>query len=247
MATFTPIDVTVAIVGIAILFVACYRVVGLPLMIVVGAFIAYAYFGRYIPGMFGHAGYRVERIFTYLFYTTEGVIGTPIGVISTFVFLFLLFSAFLIRTGISSSFIDLANVIAGRATGGTAKVSVVSALEGMVSGSSIANTVASGFFTIPLMKRLGYEKNFAGGVEAAASTGGQILPPILGAAAFLMVEITGIPFYQIALGALIPAILYFTCVFASVHFEAKKTGLRPIPSDEIPKSYRLPSLASSAS
>jgi len=152
----------------------------------------------------------------------------------------LLFSAFLIRTGISSLFIDLANVIAGRAVGGPAKVSVVvSALEGMVSGSSIANTVASGSFTIPLMKRLGYEKNFAGGVEAAASTGGQILPPILGAAAFLMAEITGIPFYQIALGALIPAVLYFTCVFASVHFESKKQGLRPIPEEEIPKFRSL--------
>ncbi|MCL2588434.1 MAG: TRAP transporter permease [Oscillospiraceae bacterium] len=238
MATFTTLDFIVAIVGITILFIACYRVVGLPLMVVVGTFVAYAYFGRFIPGMFGHAGYRVERIFTYLFYTTEGVIGTPIGVASTFIFLFLLFSAFLIRTGISTLFIDLANCIAGRAVGGPAKVSVVvSALEGMVSGSSIANTVASGSFTIPLMKRLGYEKNFAGGVEAAASTGGQILPPILGAAAFLMAEITGIPFSQIALGALIPAVLYFTCVFASVHFEAKKQGLRPIPDDEIP-SFR---------
>ncbi|MCL2842691.1 MAG: TRAP transporter permease [Oscillospiraceae bacterium] len=240
MSTFTTMDVIVAIVGIAILFIACHRVVGLPLIIVVGAFLAYAYFGRYIPGVLGHAGYRVERIFTYLFYTTEGVIGTPIGVISTFIFLFLLFSAFLMRTGISTLFIDLANVIAGRAVGGPAKVSVVvSALEGMVSGSSIANTVASGSFTIPLMKRLGYEKNFAGGVEAAASTGGQILPPILGAAAFLMAEITGIPFGQIALAALIPAFLYFSCVFASVHFEAKKTNLRPIPSDEIPKFRSL--------
>ena len=240
MATFTTLDVAVAIVGITILFIACYRVVGLPLMIVVGTFIAYAYFGRFIPGMFGHAGYTVRRIFTYLFYTTEGVIGTPIGVASTFIFLFLLFSAFLIRTGISTLFIDLANVIAGRAVGGPAKVSVVvSALEGMVSGSSIANTVASGSFTIPLMKRLGYEKNFAGGVEAAASTGGQILPPILGAAAFLMAEITGIPFSQIALGALIPAVLYFTCVFASVHFESKKQGLRPIPEEEIPKFRSL--------
>ena len=240
MATFTTLDVIVAIVGITILFIACFRVVGLPLTVVVGTFLAYAYFGRYIPGMFGHAGYTVRRIFTYLFYTTEGVIGTPIGVSSTFIFLFLLFSAFLIRTGVSSLFIDLANVIAGRAVGGPAKVSVVvSALEGMVSGSSIANTVASGSFTIPLMKRLGYDKNFAGGVEAASSTGGQILPPILGAAAFLMAEITGIPFAQIALGALIPAILYFTCVFASVHVEAKKAGLRPIPEDEIPKLRSL--------
>ena len=240
MATFTQLDFIVAVVGIAILFIACYRVVGLPLTIVVGTFIAYAQFGQFIPGIFGHAGYRAMRIYTYLFYTTEGVIGIPIHVTSTFVFLFLLFAAFLMRTGISRLFIDLASVIAGRFVGGPAKVSVVvSALEGMVSGSSIANTVASGSFTIPLMKRLGYEKNFAGGVEAAASTGGQILPPILGAAAFLMAEITGIPFAQIALAALIPAILYFSCVFLSVHLEAKKIGLRPIPSDEIPKFRSL--------
>ena len=236
MAVYTQRDFIIAVTGIVILFIACYRVVGLPLTVVVAAFIAYALLGQFIPGTFGHAGYRVHRVFTYLFYTTEGVIGTPIGVTSTFIFMFLLFSAFLMRTGISTLFIDAANVIAGRAIGGPAKVSVVvSALEGMVSGSSIANTVASGSFTIPLMKRLGYEKNFAGAVEAAASTGGQILPPILGAAAFLMAEITGIPFGQIALAALIPAILYFSTVFASVHFEAKRVGLRPMPEDEIPK------------
>jgi TRAP transporter 4TM/12TM fusion protein len=233
---FTETDFVVAVVGIVILFIACYRVVGLPLLVVVWLFLGYALFGQHIPGIFGHAGYRVERVFTYLFYTPEGVIGTPIGVTSTFIFMFLLFSAFLMRTGVSALFIDVANIIAGRAVGGPAKVSVVvSALEGMVSGSSIANTVASGSFTIPLMKRLGYEKNFAGAVEAAASTGGQILPPILGAAAFLMAEITGIPFRQIALAALIPAILYFATVFASVHFEAKKVGLRPVPEDEIPE------------
>ena len=234
--TFTTQDFAVALVGIIILLIACYRVVGLPLTLVVVAFLGYALLGQHIAGTFGHAGFRPHRVFTYLFYFTEGVIGTPIGVTSTFIFMFLLFSAFLMRTGISSLFIDAANVIAGRAIGGPAKVSVVvSALEGMVSGSSIANTVASGSFTIPLMKRLGYEKNFAGAVEAAASTGGQILPPILGAAAFLMAEITGIPFAQIALAALIPAILYFSTVFASVHFEAKRVGLKPMPAEEIPK------------
>ena len=234
--TFTTQDFVVALVGIIILLIACYRVVGLPLTLVVVFFLGYALLGQHIAGTFGHAGFRPHRVFTYLFYFTEGVIGTPIGVTSTFIFMFLLFSAFLMRTGISSLFIDAANVIAGRAIGGPAKVSVVvSALEGMVSGSSIANTVASGSFTIPLMKRLGYEKNFAGAVEAAASTGGQILPPILGAAAFLMAEITGIPFAQIALAALIPAILYFSTVFASVHFEAKRVGLKPMPAEEIPK------------
>jgi len=235
MAAYTTRDFVVAVVGVIILFIACYRVMGLPLMIVVGTFVAYAYFGRYIPGVFGIAPRRVEYIFTYLFYTTEGIIGTPIHVASGMLFMFLLFGEFLSRTGITALFIDLAICAAGRRVGGPAKVVVVvSALQGMISGSSIANVMTSGPYTIPLMKRLGYEKNFAGGVEAAASTGGQILPPLLGAAAFLMAEITGIPFTQIALGALIPAILYFSCIFVAVHFEAKKTGMRAIPPEEIP-------------
>lgn len=240
MATFTQMDVLMAVVGITILFIACHRIMGWPLIIVVGLFLVYAYFGRYIPGQFGHAGFRVERIVTFLFYTTEGVIGTPIGVAATFIFVFILFGAFLEKTGIGAFFIDVANSLAGRATGGPAKVAVIaSALQGMVSGSSVANTVASGTFTIPLMKRLGYNKEFAGGVEAAASTGGQLVPPILGAAAFLMAEITGIPYVEIALAALIPAILYFTCIFASVHFEAKKRGLRGLPDQEVPKLLPL--------
>ena len=240
MGTFTQMDFYFAVVGIALVFIACYRVMGLPLIIVVGLFLCYAYFGRWIPGQFGHAGYRVERIFTFLFYTTEGVLGTPIAVASTFIFVFMLFGAFLEKTGIGQFFIDVAIGIAGRATGGPAKAVVItSALQGTVTGSSVANTVASGTFTIPLMKRLGYNKNFAGAVEAAASTGGQLMPPILGAAAFLMAEITGIPYAQIALAAAIPALLYFTCIFASVHFEAKKAGLRGLPPEEIPKVFPL--------
>jgi len=240
MATFTQMDFIVAVVAIIILFIACYRVLGLPLMIIVAVFIAYAYFGRWIPGIFGHAGYRVERIFTFLFYTTEGVIATPIGVVSTFVFAFLLFGAFLEKTGIGAFFIELANAISGRAVGGPAKVSVLaSVFYSLLSGSSVANTVASGTFTIPMMKRMGYKTNFAGGVEAAASTGGQLMPPIMGAAAFLMAEITGIPYAQIALAALIPAILYFVCIFASVHFEAKRMGLRGLPPELIPNGWQL--------
>ncbi|MCL2828428.1 MAG: TRAP transporter permease [Oscillospiraceae bacterium] len=240
MATFTQLDFIVAVVGILILFYACYRVVGMPLLVVVAVFLAYAYFGRWIPGTFGHAGYRVERIFTFLFYTTEGVLGTPTSVAASFLFVFLLFGAFLEKTGIGAFFIDISNAVAGRATGGPAKVVVVaSALYSTVSGSSVANTVASGTFTIPMMKRLGYNRNFAGAVEAAASTGGQLMPPIMGAAAFLMAEITGIPYVQIALAALIPAILYFVCIFASVHFEAKRIGLRAMPEEEIPKAKPL--------
>jgi len=237
---FTQLDFVVAVIGILILFVACYRILGLPLMVVVALFIGYAYFGRWIPGRFGHAGYRWHRIVTFLFYTDEGVIGTPTGVASSFIFMFMLFGAFLQKTGIGAFFIEIANAIAGRATGGPAKVAVIaSALEGMVSGSSVANTVSSGSFTIPLMKRLGYDKNFAGAVEAAASTGGQIMPPTMGAAAFLMAEITGIPFAEIALAALIPAILYFSCVFASIHFQAKKIGLRGMPPEDVPKFLPL--------
>ncbi|MCL2409252.1 MAG: TRAP transporter permease [Oscillospiraceae bacterium] len=237
---FTQMDFVVGIIGIAILFIICYRILGLPLVCVVGAFFVYAYFGRWIPGRFGHRGYTWHRIVTFLFYTNEGIIGTPIGVASSFIFMFMLFGAFLQKTGIGLFFIDIANAIAGRATGGPAKVAVIaSALEGMVSGSSVANTVSSGSFTIPLMKRLGYDKDFAGAVEAAASTGGQIMPPTMGAAAFLMAEITGIPFSQIALAALIPAILYFSCVFASIHFQAKKIGLSPMPPDEVPKFLPL--------
>ena len=233
---FTPMDFYVAVVGIAVLFIAAYRVVGLPLLVVVGAFVGYTWFGQFIPGQFGHRGYRIHRVFTFLFYTTEGVIGTPIAVASTFIFVFMLFGAFLAQTGLGQLFIDIACAIAGKAVGGPAKVSVIaSALEATISGSSVANTVSSGSFTIPLMKRLGYDKNFAGGVEAASSTGGQLLPPILGAAAFLMAEITGIPYAQIALAALIPALFYFACMFASVHFESRKKDLKPMSAEQIPK------------
>jgi TRAP transporter 4TM/12TM fusion protein len=238
--TYTTIDTVVAIIAIIILFIACYRVTGLPLMIVVGVFIAYFYFGKYIPGQFGHAGRSVSFIATRLFYTTEGIISTPVGVASTFIFVFMLFGAFLEKTGIGQFFIDISNALVGKSTGGPAKMAVIaSALGGLVSGSSVANTVASGSFTIPLMKRLGYNKNFAGAVEASASTGGQLLPPILGAAAFIMVEITGIPYTTIALAALIPAILYFACIFAAVHFEAKKLGLRGMPPEDVPKAIPL--------
>ena len=240
MGLYTTQNFVVAIIGIVILFECCRRVVGIPLMVVVGAFLSYAYFGKFIPGNFGHAGYGLQRIFNFLFYTTEGVIGTPTAVCSTFLFIFLLFAAFLEKTGIGQYFIDLANAVAGRAVGGPAKVAVIaSALEGTISGSSVANTVGSGSFTIPMMKKLGYKPHFAAAVEACASTGGQIVPPIMGAAAFIMAEITGIAYTRIILAALIPAMLYFTGVFFAVHFEAKKLGLRGMPSEEIPRLFRL--------
>lgn len=240
MGAITTMDFHMVILAIVILFIACYRVVGVPLMIVAAVFLAYALFGEHIPGMFGHRGFRMMRIANHSFYQMEGILGVPIGVASTFIFVFLLFGAFIRKTGIGQFFIDISNAIAGRSVGGPAKAAViVSALQATICGSSVANTVASGSFTIPMMKRLGYNKNFAGAVEAAASTGGQIMPPIMGAAAFIMADITGIPFAQIALAALIPAILYFVCVFASVHFEAKKANLKPMPEDQIPKALPL--------
>jgi TRAP transporter 4TM/12TM fusion protein len=175
-----------------------------------------------------------------MYYTTEGILGIPLGVSSTFIFLFLLFGAFLERTGIAKLFIDIANAIAGWASGGPAKVAVItSALEGTISGSSVANTVGSGSFTIPMMKKLGYKPEFAAAVEASASTGGQIMPPIMGAAAFLMAEFIGLPYIEIAKAAVIPALLYFTGVLISVHLEAKRLGLKGANRSELPTIWSV--------
>ncbi len=203
---------------------------GLPILVVASAFVGYAFY----------AGYSLKRIIYTLFYTLEGVIGTPIGVCSTFIVLFIILASFLEKTNIGTFFIDIANAIAGRTTGGPAKVAVISsALEGMYSGSSVANTVGSGSITIPMMKKTGYDKDFAAAVEAAASTGGQIMPPIMGAAAFLMAEMTGTPYLTIATAAIFPAILYFAGIFFSVHLEAKKTGLKGLPREAIPNFFKL--------
>ena len=237
---YTQIDIAVAMVAIVLLFEACRRVVGVPILVVVGCFIAYAYFGNMIPGTFGHRGFTIQRIATHLYFTTEGIIGTPLAVCSTFIFLFILFGAFLERTGVGQFFIDIANSIAGKATGGPAKVAVISsALQGMITGSSVANTVGSGSFTIPMMKRMGYRPEFAAAVEAAASTGGQIMPPIMGAAAFLMAEMTGIPYSNIVIAAIVPAFLYFSGIMIMVHLEAKRYGLKGLPAEEIPNFFKL--------
>lgn len=237
---YQTIDIAIAIMAILLLFEACRRVVGIPILVVVVMFIAYAYFGKYIPGYFGHRGYSVERIVSHLYFTTEGIIGTPLGVCSTFIFLFILFGAFLERTGIGQFFIDIANSIAGKATGGPAKVAVIaSALQGTITGSSVANTVSSGSFTIPMMRKMGYRPEFAAAVEAAASTGGQIMPPIMGAAAFLMAEMTGISYSTIIIAAIVPAILYFSGIMMMIHLEAKKRHLKGLPADEIPHFGKL--------
>lgn len=223
--------------GMAILLVleAARRVVGLPLVIIAIAFLAYAMLGPYMPGMLIHKGLTFNQLIKTMFFTTEGILGTPLQVSSTFIFLFILFGSFLMQTGIGNYFNDLAISIAGKRTGGPAKVAVfTSALEGTISGSSVANVVQSGSYTIPMMKKLGYNKNFAGAVEAAASTGGQIMPPVMGAAAFLMIEFAGVPYLEIIKAALIPALLYFAGIWIMVHLEAKKTGLVGLPEDQIP-------------
>jgi len=222
----TALDIWVGGLLIVLLFECCRRVVGLPIMVVALVFMLYAYFGQYMPGDLMHRGFSVRRIITQLVYTTEGIMGTPLGASSTFIFLFVMFGAFLERTEVGNFFIDFANAIAGHKRGGPAKVAVLaSALEGTVSGSSVANTVGSGSFTIPMMKRLGYRKEFAAAVEAAASTGGQIMPPVMGAAAFLMAESVGVPYMEVVKAALIPAILYFVGIYIIIELEARKYGL----------------------
>jgi TRAP transporter 4TM/12TM fusion protein len=225
-----PLDIFLGIIGILILAELCRRVVGLPILVVASGFVIYAF----------AAGFSLRRVVHQLFYTTDGIIGTPIGVCSTFIVLFIFLASFLERSGIASFFIDLANSVAGFASGGPAKVAVIaSALEGMYSGSSVANTVGSGSVTIPVMKSIGYKPEFAAAVEAAASTGGQIMPPIMGAAAFLMAEMTNIPYPVIAVSAILPAVLYFTGIFLMIHFEARKLGLQGLPKEAIPHFGRL--------
>jgi len=223
--------------GIAILLVleATRRAVGLPITIIAIIFLLYAYFGPYMPGMLAHRGLDLGQLINTMFFTTEGILGTPLQVSSTYIFLFLLFGAFLVQSGVGLYFNDLAIAIAGRRVGGPAKVAIFSsALNGTISGSSVANTVTTGSYTIPMMKRLGYKPNFAGAVEAAASTGGQIMPPIMGAAAFLMIEFAGVPYWDIAKAAAIPAILYFAGIWIMTHFEAKRLGLTGLSKEEMP-------------
>lgn len=227
------IDIAIAVVGTLLLFEACRRVVGLPIVCVSAAFIAYAF-------IVNDTKYPLRMIMYKLFYTTEGIAGTPLNVCASFIVLFIIFASFLEQSGIGAFFVDLANSIAGKSTGGPAKVAVISsAMEGMYSGSSVANTVGSGSVTIPTMKRCGYKPEFAAAVEAAASTGGQIMPPIMGAAAFLMTEYTGMPYAQIAIAAILPAVLYFTGIFMMIHFEAKKLGLKGLPKESIPNFFKL--------
>ncbi|WP_422397628.1 TRAP transporter permease [Sporosarcina psychrophila] len=230
------LDIIVGVLAILLTMEAARRAVGMPITIISAVFLVYAFFGPYFPGFLAHRGQDLKSVVQLMFFTTDGILGTPISVSSTFIFVFLLFGAFLVKTGVGAYFNDLAVVLAGRLVGGPAKVAIFSsALQGTISGSSVANVVGSGSYTIPMMKKLGYKKEFAGGVEAAASTGGQIMPPIMGAAAFLMVEfIGGVTYWQIAKAAAIPALLYFTGVWIMTHFEAKRVGLKGMTEDQIP-------------
>ncbi|QGQ44744.1 TRAP transporter permease [Metabacillus sediminilitoris] len=233
----TTLDFAVGLVAIVLVLEATRRAVGLPIMIIAIIFLLYGLFGQHMPGFLSHRGLSMDRMVQTMFFTTEGILGTPLAVSSTFIFLFLLFGSFLIKTGVGQYFNDLSIAIAGRSIGGPAKVAIFSsALQGTISGSSVANVVTSGAFTIPMMKNLGYKKEFAGAVEASASTGGQLMPPIMGAAAFLMVEFigNGITYWDIAKAAAIPAILYFAGIWIMTHFEAKRLGLRGLTKEEMP-------------
>ena len=229
----TSLEVVIGVIGVICLAELCRRSVGLPILIVAGVLLVYALiWGSTNPSIIA----RITEYVRVLFYSKEGILSTPVNVCSKYIVMFIIFGAFLERTGIADFFINISNALVGRFSGGPAKVAVVaSALEGMVSGSSVANTVGSGAVTIPLMKRTGYKPEFAAAAEASASTGGQIMPPIMGAAAFLMAETVGVPYSNIVVKAILPAVLYFAGVFITVHLEAKKEGLKGLTKEELPR------------
>ena len=231
------LDFYIGVLAILLVLEAARRAVGLPITIIAGVFLVYGVFGDFFPGFLAHRGQSIENLTHLMFYTTDGILGTPLSVSATYIFVFLLFAAFLVKTGVGQYFNDLAVAVAGKLIGGPAKVAIFSsALQGTISGSSVANVVTSGSYTIPMMKKLGYKKEFAGAVEASASTGGQLMPPIMGAAAFLMVEFIGrgITYWDIAKAAAIPALLYFTGIWIMTHFEAKRLGLKGLTEEEMP-------------
>lgn len=236
----TTLDLILGVSAILITLEVTRRVVGAALPIVAIVFLLYAKLGPYLPGILAHRGFSFERIISHMYLTLEGILGIPIGVSATFVFMFILFGSFLDKTGVGKFFIDLAFALTGHTKSGPAMTAVVaSGLMGSVSGSSVANTVTTGAFTIPLMKKTGYEPYFAGAVEATASTGGQIMPPVMGAAAFIMAEFTGISYLNICIAAAIPALLYYFGVGVMVHLEASKLGLKGLPKEELPKVGKI--------
>ena len=235
-----PVDVLMGTILIVVLLEATRRAMGWPLPVIALLFIAYAYFGRAMPGVLTHPGASWSGIVNHLYLTSQGIYGTALGVISTYVFHFVLFGVLATRIGLGQLFIDLASALAGRFAGGPAKVSVLSsAMLGSISGSSIANTVTTGALTIPAMIRIGYPRHFAAAVEAASSTGGQITPPVMGAVAFLMIEYLGVPLTTILTAALVPAFMHFFGVLVQVHLEARRRGLRGLTRDELPVAWTV--------
>ena len=235
-----PIDVAMGTMLIVVLLEATRRSMGWPLPVIAVLVMLYAYYGRHFPGMLVHPGASWSSIVNHLYLTSQGIYGLPVGVVATYVFHFVLFGVLATRMGLGQLFIDMATSLAGRYSGGPAKVAVVSsALLGTITGSSIANAVTTGALTIPAMIRIGYKRHFAAAVEAAASTGGQITPPIMGAAAFLMIEFLGIPYTHIMIAALVPAFMHFFGVLMQVHFEAKRRGLRGLTKDEMPRIWKV--------
>ncbi|MFQ3544706.1 TRAP transporter permease [Halobacillus rhizosphaerae] len=236
---FTYLDQFVATAGVLLLLEATRRVVGLPIVVIAILALLYGLFGQFIP-IIGHAGYDWPTLATQMFFSSTSIFGIPIQISSTYIFLFLFFGVILVKTNIGQFFNDIALRLTGRFTGGTAKAAVAaSGLQGMVSGSSVANTVGSGSFTIPMMKNAGFKPHFAAATEASASTGGQIMPPIMGAAAFIMASYTGVPYNHIIVIAIIPAVLYFSGVFLGTHFEARKQGIMGLKKEELPKLKQL--------
>lgn len=241
----TELDIMFGTMGILIILVAAQRVIGAPLVAVAAVVLLYAYWPRVeilpdLPGFLNHAGYSIDRIISTQFLTTEGVFGIPLRVSSTFIYMFMIFAAMLQRTGMERFFTEFAFGATGHLTGGTAKVGVMtSAFSGTITGSSIANTVGNGAFTIPMMKRSGYKGEYAGAVEAASSTGGQLMPPVMGAAAFIMIDITGMPYGEIIKAAIVPSILFFVAQYVVIHYDSKKLGIGGLPREQLPRVRQL--------
>ena len=234
----TDLDIITGGILCFLVLEAARRATGIELPIMALVFVAYALFGDYIPGEFGHRGYSLERVIDHMFLTTEGIYGVALGVSATYIFLFILFGAFLSETGMARFFNAVSMSIAGGSPGGPAKVAIfASGLLGMINGSAVANTATIGSFTIPLMKSIGYRPHFAGAVEATASTGGQIMPPVMGAAAFVMAEFLGMSYTDIMIAAVVPAVLYYLALWCMVHFEARKLGLSGLPQDQLPQFW----------
>jgi TRAP transporter 4TM/12TM fusion protein len=233
-------DMVFGIILTLLLIEASRRAIGPALPITAGVFVIYCYIGPYLPGLFRHAGFNTEAIIDQLYLTTEGIFGMPLGVSATYVILFIIFGTFLEKSGTGQLFMDFASAITGWTRGGPGKISCISsALFGTISGSAVANVMVDGWLTIPLMKRTGFKPDFACAVEATASTGGQIMPPVMGAAAFVMAEFLGIPYITVCLYAIIPALLYYLSLFMSIHFMAGKMGLKGLPIEELPSLKKV--------